>query len=618
MWSSAATAPKNPKTLPKNKTALHLVQKISQCDNDPHVPAMLPVLVEPRAAVPLAPANAAGFHLELFHLYLRAGRHSVGSCRDSVGYVLDSISYLHYIVNREIWQKNFKTLCYVLRMHRPIQYLWNLNDYTLKGSILGTALKYFYLFFVLRIMWALIWLHVDEFERKHIEEYSRRALHEVQTELKQTNPASQFLGALYIVNKMFIPIGPSVAPANDMERIACLLVMLTGSLVVTGAAVASLSLVISIYMRPEEAFQERYRLIIKEMVESMVPPSLREKVETFYKMYWHKQKAVSATQLLPTYPPTLPNTIYTDIYFDATQKNRILCDLSYEFLSKLAKKMSTVLYIPGDAIIKRSSKKSTMIFIAYGDIEMVSAEDDSTAVLRLTRGSLLAGCAGGAVAACARAYVEIRAATFCITHALTMRDLWLVVLKHKSSILHFKRKLMALKEETDERGDQLLQRRDVFLKIADVKIAGKAVLPATPAILTLPACMLLLHASFKGSQVTHPYYLVFKKNVPVEFRFFDYVVTMLYVLDLIVYLSTGANVEEGVPITFSQTSAQQMRSRWFVLDVVGTLPLFEFVNDGHFAGINKLLRLPKVTHLLLLVVATGVSATRRPYGACFA
>lgn len=44
---------------------------------------------------------------------------------------------------------------------------------------------------------------------------------------------------------------------------------------------------------------------------------------------------------------------------------------------------------------------------------------------------------------------------------------------------------------------------------------------------------------------THPYCLVFFKNVTFEFRFYDYMVTLIFILDLIVHLSTGANVEEG-------------------------------------------------------------------------
>ncbi|CAH2209218.1 jg27404, partial [Pararge aegeria aegeria] len=165
----------------------------------------------------------------------------------------------------------------------------------------------------------------------HRSSDSLNALSEVQPTPKSSSEAlgnarsmnwiiSRFLNVLYIVNKMFIPIGPSQAPVNDTERIAFLMVMITGCLVVTGAAVASLSLVISVYMRPEETFRTRYRLIMKEINSSNVPPSLRDKVETFYKMYWHKQSAVSATQLLPIFPPSLSTTIYTDIYFKATQR----------------------------------------------------------------------------------------------------------------------------------------------------------------------------------------------------------------------------------------------------------------------------------------------------------
>ncbi|XP_028156594.1 uncharacterized protein LOC114350138 [Ostrinia furnacalis] len=497
------------------------------------------------------------------------------------------------------------------------------------------------------------------YERQYTEVARRRTLFEVQLEQAQGNltddstyTAGQFLVAIYMVNKMFIPIGPSVAPSNDIERIACLLVMITGCLVVTGAAVASLSLVISIYMRPEEAFRARYRLIMKEMKESHVLPSLREKVETFYKMYWHKQKAVSATQLLPTYPPTLPATVNTEIYFEATQKSRILCDLSYQFLSEVAKTMNTIHYIPGDTIIKRTTRKSSIIYITYGDIEMLSAEDDSTAVVRMTRGTAVAGCGGSAAAACARAHVEIRAATFCTAHALHAPDLWRVAnnyghdthqtqiilasfnehlervkkhyslkipedVKYKSSILHFKKNLMALKEATDSDGKLLLDRRDIFLEIAGCYImrnradgrqtdeADAICLRSTfPCILQPWSSLQIAWHSFMCCVIltvcfTHPYFLIFKKTVPLEFRFFDYVVTALYLVDLIVHLSTGANVEEGVPITFAQTSSQQMRSHWFVIDVVGTLPIFECIQSAdHFAGINKLLRLPKVFRVL--------------------
>ncbi|XP_053601996.1 uncharacterized protein LOC128670384 isoform X2 [Plodia interpunctella] len=422
--------------------------------------------------------------------------------------------------------------------------------------------------------------------------------------------------------------------------------MISGCLLVTGAAVASLSLVISIYMRPEEAFRARYRLIIKEMSETNVPASLRQKVESFYKMYWHKQRAVSDTVLLTRFPPTLPTLIYTDIYFEATQKTRILRDLNFAFLSELAKMMSTVNYIPGDAIINRNSTKSSIIFITYGDVEMLTAEDDNTPILRMTRGTVLSPCAGGVVAACARSHVMIRAASFCTAHVLDVDKLWRVALKYgknnsqnevmieafnlhlenvkkhyqmkfldeakyKSSILNFKNNLRRLKQVTDNDGKLILKDPELFLEIAKSYIMRNRTDSTTDesdAIClksTFP-CILQPDSSLQvawqivascctvAAAVVIPYNVVFKSTPSTEYDFFRTVVDTINIMDVIVHLSTGAHVEEGVPINFMQTSSQQMRSMWFFLDVAAILPIFYFVGDGLFDGVNKLLKLPKV------------------------
>ena len=61
---------------------------------------------------------------------------------------------------------------------------------------------------------------------------------------------------------------------------------------------------------------------------------------------------------------------------------------------------------------------------------MLTAEDDSTAMLRLIRGTILSPCGGCPAAGSGRAHVEIRAATFCTAHVLSVWDLWKTVLKY--------------------------------------------------------------------------------------------------------------------------------------------------------------------------------------------
>ncbi|KAJ8726032.1 hypothetical protein PYW07_000730 [Mythimna separata] len=168
----------------------------------------------------------------------------------------------------------------------------------------------------------------------------------------------------------------------------------------------------------------------------------------------------------------------------------------------------------------------------------------------------------------------------------------------------------------DENGVPLLASSDIFLEIAGCYImrnrpdatltdqSDEICLRASfPCILQPTSSLLVAWNAFVAFLIllcciAHPYNQVFAKERTLEFRFFDFAVTVVFILDLIVYLSTGANVEEGVPITFAQTSSQQMRSHWFVLDVVATLPIFEFLGDGRFGGMNKLLRLPKLFRVL--------------------
>ncbi|XP_063630409.1 uncharacterized protein LOC134801742 [Cydia splendana] len=443
---------------------------------------------------------------------------------------------------------------------------------------------------------------------------------------------------------------------RDLVRFSLLflMVMVTGTLMVTGAAVAALSPVISVHMRPEESFRTRYKIIMRDLTSSGIPESLRNKVETFYKMYWHKQRAVSDSQLLPSFPPVLPSSVYTDIYFEATQKSGLLRDLSYEFLSELARHMETIFYIPGDCIIKRNSLKNSIIYITLGDIEvsaiMLTAEDDVSPMLRFTRGTILTpwgGCAAGG----GRAHVQMRAGTFCAARVLRARGLWRAALRlrgsgqarlmlnelrgvtrvtqlffslhsrrnisaYKSSILEFKNSLIALKEARDEDGELLLARPDYLLEIAgcylmrnraDATLTDDSdpiclrqtfpcILQPTSSLLTawnwFMACLILTVCFI------YPYHIIFKLSVSSEFRFFDMMVTAIYVLDIITYLSTGTNVEEGVPITFMETASKQVRSPWFLVDVVATAPIFSFMWEGELWGINKILRFPKVIRMI--------------------
>lgn len=67
---------------------------------------------------------------------------------------------------------------------------------------------------------------------------------------------------------------------------------------------------------------------------------------------------------------------------------------------------------------------------------MLTAEDDNTAILRLTRGTVLTPCGGVVAPALSSSHLAVRAATFCTAHVLKASELWRVVYKHSVSQDH--------------------------------------------------------------------------------------------------------------------------------------------------------------------------------------
>ncbi|XP_063543214.1 uncharacterized protein LOC134751699 [Cydia strobilella] len=592
-----------------------------------------------------------------------------------VGFLMDVVSYLHYLPIPH--QNHIKVVCYFIRVHRPLRFIWMTDRDTINSSLIVTTFKYIYYTFLLRILCSYFWMYLVgikfKFGRPDLRvDAQRRVMQLISSALTQIDEHDQqpvqfeMLFAMYIVNKIFIPIGPPDLILNDSDRIVLLVVMVIGTLMVTGAAVAALSSVISVHMRPEESFRTRYRIIMRDLTSSGIPESLRNKVETFYKMYWHKQRAVSDSQLLPSFPPVLPSSVYTDVYFEATQKSGLLRDLSYEFLSELARHMETIFYIPGDCIIKRNSLKDSIIYITYGDIEVIRTGREECTAGASAGGRASPECDGrgdstiDSLDESPEPEVEqpgssfslpMRAGTFCAARVLRARGLWRAALRlrgsgqgrlmlnelrdhmnkvkrhyyfirrpaptqYKSSILEFKKTLMALKEARNEDRELLLARPDYLLEIAgcylmrnraDATLTDDSdpiclrqtfpcILQPTSSLLTawnwFTACLILTVCFI------YPYHIIFKKTLSLEFCFFDIMVTAIYVLDIIAYLSTGTNVEEGVPITFMETASKQVRSPWFLVDVLATVPIFSFVGEGELRGINRILRFPKVIRMI--------------------
>ncbi|XP_061708037.1 uncharacterized protein LOC133518377 [Cydia pomonella] len=131
-----------------------------------------------------------------------------------VGFVMDVVSYLHYVPIPH--QHHVKTACYFIRVHRPLRFIWTTDRDTMNSSLLVTTLKYIYYTFLLRVVCAYFWMYLVGIKMNlgHPPvDAQRRMMQLVSFALAQTDDhdelpeGMEMLFAMYIVNKIFIPIG---------------------------------------------------------------------------------------------------------------------------------------------------------------------------------------------------------------------------------------------------------------------------------------------------------------------------------------------------------------------------------------------------------------------------
>ncbi|XP_014360866.2 uncharacterized protein LOC106712742 [Papilio machaon] len=143
-----------------------------------------------------------------YNLYVNRENTEI-TCCVIFAFFIDLVTYLHYFLTLPFYPKESKLAAYYLRLHRPIRYLWALNDFDFKSSIIGTALKNCYIFLVLRVTWTTIWIFFQE----EVGDYRDLAWLRAHDQKQMTHEAlsdrnvSLFFASLYLVNKIFIPIG---------------------------------------------------------------------------------------------------------------------------------------------------------------------------------------------------------------------------------------------------------------------------------------------------------------------------------------------------------------------------------------------------------------------------
>ncbi|XP_017776010.1 PREDICTED: uncharacterized protein LOC108562248 [Nicrophorus vespilloides] len=182
-------------------------------------------------------------------------------------------------------------------------------------------------------------------------------------------------------------------------------------------------------MRFKLSFEKRLKHINNYMELMDIPRILIDDVNRYYKMIWNCRRGlIEKPKIFTLFSAYRQSEITTDIYWEAMMHSQIFTKFDDGFKRELSGVMQSVTYLEGQYIFKINRIKSKMIYLVAGIIEVLSEENDRSAVLSFSSGTIL-GEIDCIIPNLSNA--NIRCATQCELHILEYHMLWTVLLKYK-------------------------------------------------------------------------------------------------------------------------------------------------------------------------------------------
>ena len=196
---------------------------------------------------------------------------------------------------------------------------------------------------------------------------------------------SRYVRALYWTVTTLSTVGyGDIAPANDLERIYALGVMMTGVGVV-GFIIGSVASLLASIDPARMSHLQRMEELAAFMNYRELPPALRERIGDYYRYAWRKGLDHDESEILERLPPSLRTEVSLHLKRELLQAVPLFRGAEQGFLRDVALEMKPVVFLPGDFVIRAGESGREMYFLSRGSVEVVS-QDGATILNRLEAG----------------------------------------------------------------------------------------------------------------------------------------------------------------------------------------------------------------------------------------
>lgn len=174
--------------------------------------------------------------------------------------------------------------------------------------------------------------------------------------------------------------------------------------------------------RKQHSFKSRLKQIKYLMDDWQVSKEMRNKTLVYYNELWTRRNGYKdIPAIFYKLPRSLQLEVNMDIFWEALRHSHVFNSVDIPFKRELSSKMKSEFFLPGDFIYKKNEPKNKMVYIVSGVIQVLSDEDDESAIISFSAGTLL-----GELACLMPllSTVNVKCATYCEVHTLALVDLY--------------------------------------------------------------------------------------------------------------------------------------------------------------------------------------------------
>jgi voltage-gated potassium channel len=200
------------------------------------------------------------------------------------------------------------------------------------------------------------------------------------------DPFTRYTRALYWCISTLTTVGyGDITPTNNAQNFYAIGVMILG-VGVYAYIIGNIASIITNLDPAKAAHLRQLERMQAFMHYRQLPPALQQRIREYYDYLWNQRLGYDETTLLESLPPSLRTEISLYLKRGLIERVPLFQGASDGFIREIALQLESVVYMPGDVIVRAGDRGRDMYFINRGSVEVL-APDHRTVYNTLTAGN---------------------------------------------------------------------------------------------------------------------------------------------------------------------------------------------------------------------------------------